>query len=249
MDVHKTCTATFSLTLPPDLTMAALTAPAVGGAGFPITVTDTTQNAIGGAAPATRTTFYLSTNATVGPEDIVLGSRAVPALASGAGSLGTTTLTIPAGTAAGKYFLVARADAGAVAVESKETNNTRSKAISIGPDLVITTLSAPISATAGATLTLQVTTQNAGGGPAGASTTRVYLSADAVLDAGDTLLASRAVPALARNTSNTASIMVTILPGTPSGMRFLIAIADDGKAVMETKETNNVKSRSITILP
>jgi uncharacterized repeat protein (TIGR02543 family) len=249
MDANKTCTATFALASPSDLTIAALTAPAVGGAGLPLTVTDTTQNALGGAAPATTTAFYLSTNATVGPEDVLLGSRVVPALASGGGNLGSTTVTIPAGTTTGKYFLIARADAGAVVAEVKETNNIRTKVIYIGSDLVIKTLSAPTSARAGATLTLQVTTQNAGGGPSGASTTRVYLSANAVLDAGDTLLASRAVPALARNTSNAASIAVTIPPGTPAGTRFFIAIADAGQAVMETKETNNAKSKAITIAP
>jgi subtilase family serine protease len=57
----------------------------------------------------------------------------VPALATLASSAGTTAGTIPAGTAAGSYYIIATADATVAVAESVETNNTRSKAVTIAP--------------------------------------------------------------------------------------------------------------------
>ena len=46
------------------------------------------------------------------PGDVLLdGSRAVPDLAAGASSAGSTSVTIPAGNAAGTFYLIAKADA------------------------------------------------------------------------------------------------------------------------------------------
>ena len=60
------------------------------------------------------------------------------------------------------------------------------------------------------------TTKNQGGGTAGASTTRFYLSGNTVLDAGDTMLAARAVPSLGPNAIHSASTAVTI-PASAGG--------------------------------
>jgi subtilase family serine protease len=101
-----------------------------------ITITDTTKNiGVDGAGPST-TRFLLSTDGTVAGAVANLGSRSVGAVAGGAsnasGALGTT-VTIPAGTVAGSYFIVAVADADNTVPEGNETNNTRSKAITITP--------------------------------------------------------------------------------------------------------------------
>ena len=62
--------------------MSALTVPATGGAGLPITVTDTTKNqGSGSTVIASTTSFYLSTNSTYSAGDVFLGSRAVGILA------------------------------------------------------------------------------------------------------------------------------------------------------------------------
>ena len=72
--------------------------PATSGAGLTISVTDTTKNQGQGSAIATKTKFYLSANTTLDAADVLLGSRAVPTLITGAASSGTTSVTIPAGT-------------------------------------------------------------------------------------------------------------------------------------------------------
>jgi subtilase family serine protease len=77
------------------------------------------------SAPST-TRFYLSANISFEATDLLVsGSREVPELAADATSAGSTVITIPPGTAAGAYYLLARADADGVVAESLETNNVR----------------------------------------------------------------------------------------------------------------------------
>jgi subtilase family serine protease/subtilisin family serine protease len=236
-----------ALGLGPDLVVGALSAPAAGGAGAPLTLTDTTTNQGAGAAAASTTRFYLSTDPTWDAADTPLGGRAVPALAAGASSAGSTTVTIPAGTAGGVYYLVARADGDGVVAEASEANNTRAVTVRIGADLVISSLSVPGGAGAGGTLTVTDTTRNQGGGTAGTSTTRFYLSTNVYWDAGDTAVGSRVVPALGAGEASTASTNVTIPGGTPAGSYYIIAKADADGAVTEADETNNVLAWPVQI--
>jgi subtilase family serine protease len=202
-----------------DLVVTLTTVPATAGVGATITVTSTTRNFGGVSASASTTRFYLSADAVLDAADNALGSRAIGILAPQTGaSTGSTALTIPVGTAAGAYFLIARADADGVVVEMDETNNTDSRAIAIGSDLTITQVSAPAHAGSGATIAVSDTTQNGSAGPAAASTTRFYLSTDTTLDAADLSLGSRAVPALAGGASSTATTTLTIPTGIPAGL-------------------------------
>jgi subtilase family serine protease len=242
-------TAFAVIAIGPDLTISLLTGPSSAGAGGTINVTDTTRNGGAGPADATTTAFYLSTNSVLDGADVLLGSRAVPALAAGATSTAATALVIPAGTAAGYYYLLAKADAGGVAAESQEGNNVNYTTIAIGPDLIVIPPSAPASAAAGATITVTETTRNVGGGAADASTTSFYLSANATLDAGDVLVGSRAVPTLAAGGASAGSTAVTIPAGTAAGTYYLIGKADAESVVAETVETNNTASTTIQVTP
>ena len=88
----------------PDLVVTVLTAPATAGAGLSITVNSTVKNQATAAVTAAASTlaFYLSTDATFDAGDVRLtATRAIATLAKDAISAGATTLTIPAGTAAG----------------------------------------------------------------------------------------------------------------------------------------------------
>ena len=101
-----------------------VTAPATAGAGSAISVSDTTRNQGGASAPASVTNLYLSTDGAVSASDVLLGSRAVPALSGATNSSGSTTVTIPAGTASGGYYILAQADGELAVPETVETNNT-----------------------------------------------------------------------------------------------------------------------------
>jgi hypothetical protein len=55
----------------------------------------------------------------------------VPALAAGTSSIGETMVTIPAGTPAGTYYVIAKGDADNTVLELSELNNILYRAIVI----------------------------------------------------------------------------------------------------------------------
>jgi subtilase family serine protease len=236
-----------------DLVISSLTVPTPNttGAGASISVTDTTRNQGGGAAAASITRLYLSTNTSLDAADVPLADRAVPALAPAATSSGSTSVTIPAGTSAGVYYIVAKADADNALTEIQEGNNAGYATILVGSDLVISSLTAPSPNTtgAGATINVNDTTRNQGGGAAAASVSRFYLSTNPTLDAGDIPLAERAIPALAPATSSAGSTPVTIPAGTVAGIYYILAKADADNLLFETQEGNNTGYATLQIGP
>src|SRR6185436_7080169 len=154
-------------------------------------------------------------------------------------------LRLPATLTVDVYYVLAKSDWNGQVPESVETNNVKATAaIKIGPDLLVSVLSAPTVAAAGSTFSASDTTVNQGGGAAGASTTRYYLSSNSLFDANDVLLGSRDVPALAAGVSHAGSTMLTLPASTPGGSYYLIAQADSVKVVAETSEINNNKVSS-----
>jgi subtilase family serine protease len=144
-----------------------------------------------------------------------------------------------------------QADAdGGVPGETSETNNLKYRSIKIGPDLIVSTLSAPSSARRGSTTSVTDTTKNQGGGAAGASTTKVYLSSNRTIGAGDQLLCTRDIPVLAfEGKSSGSPLSCTIAADTIPGDYYIIAKADANDEVPEFSEINNVKTKAIEIVP
>ena len=232
--------------LPPDLIVALLTAPATAGADTDIVVSDTTRNQGTGSSVPSTTGFFLSTNLSLEAADVFLGGRQVPALSAGAADALSTTLRVPASTATGSYYVLAKADWNVAVPEDQETNNVRASGIvRIGPDLIVSALSAPGAAAAGGAISIPDTTRNQGGGGAEASTTRFYLSANFSLDSSDVMLGSRPVPPLAAGASDSANVSVVIPAGTAAGSYYVIAQADTANTVRETTEGNNTRTSSV----
>lgn len=236
----------------PNLQIAALKGKPVAGAGMAYSVVDTTKNAGTAIAPPSRTKFYLSPNSTWDAGDILLqpaAGRSLPGLDAGLSSGGTTTVTIPAGATTGKHFLIGYADADSSIAESDETDNTKAKAIYVGPDLTIADLSAPADAARGAVISISDTTSNVGGASVTVTTTtRFYLSLNKKVDGSDIALgAGRNVGVLASGASSSGTTNVTIPAGTAAGTYFVLARADDGGAQAESREGNNAKAKSIVI--
>lgn len=232
-----------------DLIVSAVTVS--GGAANTLVISDTVVNQGGGSAIATVTRFYLSSNATFDASDIALtGTRAVGPLGPGASSNGTTTVGVPASVAPGGYYVIALADADLAVAEASETNNTTARSVLVGPDLRVWGLSVSYTIAAGATVTVVDTAWNSGGGAAGKSTTRYYLSTDLSLDASDMLLsAARAVPPLAAGAELVGSTQVTIPSSTRPGAYYVLAKTDSDGEVPEAVETNNVQGRAVNITP
>ncbi len=231
----------------PDLIESSTVVPTAAGAGFPLTIADTVKNQGSSPAGPSTTSFYLSTNSSLDSTDTFLGSRSVAALNAGTTNSGSTTVTIPAGTELGSYFILVSADDTNAVLESAETNNVSYGTTKVGPDLTVFTLTAPPTAVAGATISVTDTTKNAGGGSSGASTTRLYLSSNFTFDAGDQPIGERTVPALGPNGTSAVQTQVTIPAGTAPGLYYIIAVSDADGAVTETTETNNTKALTIRI--
>jgi subtilase family serine protease len=141
----------------------------------------------------------------------------------------------------GPYYVVAFADDDQEVAETDETNNSLSGgSIEITrSDLAMSSVSGPATAGAAETISVSNMVQNLGAGEATAFRVGIYLSADAVIDGGDTLLGDRQVSTLGAGVSDSASTGVTIPASTATGTYFLGAIADHQNAVPESDEGNN----------
>jgi subtilase family serine protease len=233
-----------------DLTVSVFTAPAKGGAGLSMTVTDTTTNPGAGPVGSSVTKFYFSTNSSFDAADVLLGSRDVPTLGAGASSTLNTTILIPSNAAVGTSYVIARADGDGTVVETNESNNTIARSVYIGSDLIVSEPSAMIKAGVGSSIDVTDTVTNQGGGASGPSTTRYYLSTNTSLSVDDVLLGGgRDVPGLAPGAVNTGSTTVWLPAGGAPGVFYVIAKADGDSAVPETAETNNTASRTVAIGP
>ena len=231
----------------PDLVETAVSnPPATVVLGSSFAVTDTADNAGSGPAGSSTTRYYLSLDAVKNSTDKRLsGNRAVGALnPADPPSTGTVNVTVPSNTVLGLYFLIACADDLKVVTETSETNNCVSSATKVqvtSVDLVETAVSnPPATGLRGSTFAVSDTVLNQGTGTAGTSTTRYYLSLDAIRNAGDKLLAgTRPVSTLGPGVPSSGNTTVTIPTNTALGHYFLLACADDLTDVSETNEANN----------
>ncbi len=238
-----------------DLAVTGLDDPSAATlSGGSFRVTDITQNVGAVSAAASTTRYYLSLDTVRDPTDVLLvGSRAIPALGPGAVSTNTVTVTIPGGTPAGTYFLLACADDLGVVNESNETNNCRASVhttqVSLPTaDLAVTAVSDPPAAAApGASFVVTDTTQNVGPIAVGASTTRYVLSLDATRSAEDIVIGARGMGALGSGVPSTGSAPATIPTNTPAATYFLLACADDTAQLVEANEANNCRAAVGTI--
>ena len=245
---NNTRVATAQIKVGPDLMVVSVGAPSIGGAGGSITITDNLRNAGGAASTATEAVFYLSSNTALDIGDIEIARRPLGALNAGISDPGSVVAVIPADTEVGSYYVIEHVDADDAVEEANETNNTyRSGTIRIGPDLTFTSLSAPSTAAAGASINVTDTTKNSGDGAAGASMNRYYLSLNTAIDAGDTVLGVRTVSPLGGGASQMVTTPFTIPATQPPGTYYLIANANDDAAIAETQDTNNIRRITIRI--
>jgi len=247
-------TMTVAAAAGPDLVVTSVgNPPASAAPGKAFAITDTVKNQGATTAAQSTTRFYLSLDAAKDAGDTLLtGSRAVAALAAGAQSAGTTTVTIPLAAPAGTYHVLACADDTQVVAEASDANNCRAAAATIvvgRPDLVETAVSnPPTAARPGTSFAVTDTVRNQGTMASSGSTIRYYLSADAQKSPDDRLLTgSRSVPTLAPGAASTQTVTVTIPPATPPGTYGLLACADDTKLVAESDEGNNCLASGSTI--
>jgi subtilase family serine protease len=174
----------------------------------------------------------------------------VNGLAPGGSQTVPSTITLPADTVGGQYYLYAVSDADNAVGESSETNNTRYRSIKVGADLRVTDLEGPPRASVGSTISITDTTANVGLSGAGSSRTAFYLSNNILLDAGDFALnVWRPVDPLNAGASSSGSTTFTLPSFATSGTWYILANADELDQVGEAQETNNTRSFQLSIGP
>ncbi len=232
------CTASAAFTVAgADLIESSVTGPSTGVAGGTISVTDTTNNQGGGAASASYTMFYLSADGKT--KGSMLTYRSVAALASGASSTATTSMTLPANTTGTNYVLVCANNGNSPIVETNTANNcTASAAFTVaGADLIEISVTGPSTGVAGGTISVTDTTNNQGGGTAGASYTMYYLSTDGKMKG--TMLTYRSVASLASGASSSATTSMT-LPANVTGTNYVLVCANSSNnPIVETNYAND----------
>ena len=237
-----------------DLRETVVSNPPVSAAGctsFP--VTHTVLNAGTAAAGSTTTRFYLSADTVRGGADVLLlGTSLLPTLTPGQSSSGTVSVTIPCDTFPGFYYLLACADDLRVVAESNEGNNCRASTSQVQiplPNLQETALTnPPTNAAVCTSFPVTDTVSNVGGGAAGASRTRYYLSTDTVKGSTDILLSTyRLIGTLAVGGTFTGTRTVAVPCTTPPGNYYLLACADDLLQVTESNESDNCRSSTSTV--
>ncbi len=238
---------------PPNLVVQTLTAPTAGIPGANISVTTSVRNIGIGQADASNVKIYLSSDNTITTGDTLLGTIAVPSLNGSVTSPGATlTMPIPLATTPGVYFIGAIADADGQADETSEADNTKAFGpVQIAlPDLTVTTIAATPGAIApGLNVSVTHTVKNLAAAPghAPASTSRLYLSSDALFGS-DVSLGTVAVPALTAGASMSVTKSVTIPGNTSAGQYWIFAAANDGGTFTEPGTSNNTLGTSTPIL-
>ncbi|MCF6211840.1 MAG: peptidase, partial [Gammaproteobacteria bacterium] len=165
----------------------------------------------------------------------------------------TTPANIPAGLAAGTYYLGAIADSANQQTESNENNNTRVATSSLqviqDVDLLISSVSTPDSQVyTGTRISVLNTTQNTGGSSTdSAFLVGIYLSTDATITTSDIRIGWHRIYNLSGGGSYTQTTPANIPAGLAAGTYYLGAIADSANQQTESNENNNGLTAAIPL--
>jgi hypothetical protein len=232
----------------PDLMVTAGVYPLECLAGQQIDIQWTVRNAgLGRAAGTWSDVVSLSANAQgTGATELARLNFSQP-LAPGESYTRAATVTIPA-DADGSRWIVIAADGTRALDETAESNNVSVRTPSLyvttrpHPDLVVSSVNAPSTLSAGESAPITWTVRNLGTGATTASYwyDSLYLSADTTLDASDLQLVRKANPDfLGTGESYIQSADVTIPDTVARGAYYLIAVADVTNTVQEFDRENN----------
>ena len=231
----------------PDLTITNLNANSQAGVSGTIDVSLQVENQGGTDASSTfYTRYYLSSDAEITTADTYLGvfNGLSGGLVAGGSQSYSRTLTIPAGTIPGNYYVGVITDVWGSVVESNESNNAAASAITIlsnDIDVLLTSVSSATSSLpAGDSMSISAAVTNPGTNSIASGETVIsyYLSTDSDITTQDILLGNRTLGTLSSggNVNIAMSTAVNVTPGT----YYLGVIVDVDNQLAETDESNNV---------
>lgn len=117
------------------------------------------------------------------------------------------------------------------------------------PDLTISALRAPATATAGQVVAVTDTTTNLGTAWSSASVTNLYWSSTPSFTAAAVLAGSHTVPGLAPGASSGPLTTSIIIPPGTAGGHYVLAVADGGSWMTESNEANNTRATRVFVGP
>nr|WP_245119648.1 CARDB domain-containing protein [Hymenobacter volaticus] len=203
------------------------------------------------SAASSSVGYYLSADNTLSSNDILVGSTFGSTLTGNSSNYRSGSITIPASTAIGTYYVFFVVDYQNLVIETNENNNATSTTLNIvapGVDLVLTQPSlSPTSAGAGIPFNAFVTINNQGNSATQSSNVGYYLSTDNVLSASDVLLGAANGNYLAANDYSSRTANLFIPTGTTPGNYYILFVADHTALVSETNENNNLVALSFTV--
>ena len=219
------------------------------GSGGTLSISDDVVNmGVADSAPV-RVAVYLSTDASVTTNDILLGVHDLQALSVGAGAGANVDLPVPGGIAAGSYRVGLWVDDDQQQPEINEGNNLMVSTTFLditgggatGPNLV-SELIDPDDTIVEPGGSFQVVTRVANVGDSSTTAFRVglYLSTDTTIEATDTRIGNRLVPfGLGAGFASVASAPANIPINLADGFYTLGVLADWEGVVVESDETDN----------
>ncbi|MBX6313378.1 MAG: hypothetical protein IRY99_10755 [Isosphaeraceae bacterium] len=220
------------------------------GAGF--TVRRTYKVTTAAAGNNFTIAYYRSTDGTFGnADDVLLGTETInTAAGKTVGNHAGTSPVLKIDTP-GTYQIFARIDNGNVVAESNETNNvSAASTLVVKPvasqkvDLSWTgALGVPASVNAGASFTINRTYNVAGAAAGNDFTIAYYSSTDGIFgNADDVLLGTETINTAAGKTAGDHAGTSPVLTISTAGTYQIFARIDDGNAVAEGNEANNVSA-------
>ena len=219
--------------------------------GDTVTLKCTVENK-NGVAGANILKCYLSSDETVDGEDAILGTSVVKALEKDETTDFSESVTIPADTVPGDYYILFWVDADRAVRESNEDNNLGSKQITMQlPDLIVQEDGLkvePDEIIPGTTLTLGCKVKNSGSATAGASVLTYYLSSDVIVGPEDSALGTSNVNSLESGMPIDVGISIKLPININSGGYYILFVADTGENVVEKSESNNLSYKAVTVI-
>lgn len=203
------------------------------------------------SSPTSNIGFYLSSDSSWDATDIYLGSSSVGSLAPGAIQNISHTVTSPLNTLTGNYFILYFVDFTNLIIETDETNNISSLAISVTSilaDLTISNITASSTIiSADSPITLDFDINNIGNTISPSNNIGYFLSTDNLWDISDTYLDNTTTTTIAIGGNEMINKSITLPSSSASGTYYILIYADYMNFINEANETNNVSYQEITI--
>ncbi len=239
----------------PDLVVSSLDVPSVVGPGERLEVTYSVQNLGEGIAEGEwEDSLFLSKDEIFDIFDTDIGRYSAEHFLEPSSAYSGKIQAIIPQISEGAYFLILYTDIYSYppVIEVNEKNNTIVIPVTIlAPDLSVTSVQAPSTATSREQIEIIWSVKNQGQGAArGTWTDTIYFSQDDVWDTGDSVLASVSnARSLAPGAEYSETVSAT-LPDVPEGTHYLLTATDHWQgldSIYESREWNNLVPTMIAI--